>query len=119
MGRLRERRSRQHRSIGVDSKGTDWKTVGYWATLRAAAPLPTDDGEQLPRISHPAPFGIKYWEIGNELYGNGYYYGSCGWEADMHVPYPVNGDHLHGSQEQPGAVAGGLRHGREGVRGRR
>src|ERR1039458_9897078 len=29
--------------IGKDSKGNDWKTVGYWATLRASAPLATDD----------------------------------------------------------------------------
>ena len=105
-------------SIGADSKGTNWQTVAYWANLRAAAPLATDDGLNKFRISHPAPFGIKYWEVGNELYGNGWYYGSCGWEADMHVPYPRVGD-LHRPQEQPGAVAGGVRHGGEGVRGRR
>ncbi|MGD0614588.1 MAG: putative Ig domain-containing protein [Verrucomicrobiota bacterium] len=28
-------------------------------------------------------YGIKYWEIGNEIYGNGYYNGS-GWECDLH-----------------------------------
>jgi hypothetical protein len=78
-------------SIGADSKGTDWKTVAFWAGLRAAAPLATDDGYNKFRINHPAPFGIKYWEVGNELYGNGWYYGSCGWEADMHVPYPASG----------------------------
>jgi hypothetical protein len=78
-------------SIGADSKGTNWQTVAYWANLRAAAPLATDDGLNMFRISHPAPFGIKYWEVGNELYGNGWYYGSCGWEADMHVPYPASG----------------------------
>ena len=78
-------------SIGADSKGTNWQTVAYWANLRAAAPLATDDGLNKFRISHPAPFGIKYWEVGNELYGNGWYYGGCGWEADMHVPYPASG----------------------------
>jgi hypothetical protein len=78
-------------SIGADSKGTDWKTVGYWASLRAAAPLAVDDGYNMFRISHAAAFGIKYWEVGNELYGNGWYYGGCGWEADMHVPYPASG----------------------------
>jgi hypothetical protein len=75
-------------AIGADSKGNDWKTVGYWATLRAAASLPTDDGFNKFRINHAAPFAIQYWEIGNELYGNGYYYGACGWEADMHAAYP-------------------------------
>jgi hypothetical protein len=77
-------------SIGTDSKGTDWKTVGFWATLRGAVKMPTDDGYNKFRIGHAAPFAIKYWEIGNELYGNGYYYGACGWEADMHVAYPPN-----------------------------
>ncbi|HMF41835.1 MAG TPA: hypothetical protein VKQ32_14255, partial [Polyangia bacterium] len=77
-------------SIGADSKGNDWKTVGFWAGLRAAATtMPTDDGYNKFRINHAAPFNIKYFEIGNELYGNGYYYGGCGWEADMHVAYPA------------------------------
>jgi hypothetical protein len=29
--------------------------------------------------------GIKYWEIGNEQYGNGYY-NTNGWEEDLHYP---------------------------------
>jgi len=33
--------------------------------------------------------GIKYWEIGNEVGGNGYYGGS-GWEYDLHYPYNGN-----------------------------
>ena len=74
--------------IGLDDTGHDWKTVGYWATLRGAGKMPTDDGNNFLRISHPAPIGIKYWEIGNETYGNGYYHGNCGWEADLRVPYP-------------------------------
>jgi hypothetical protein len=76
--------------IGVDDTGHDWKTVGFWASLRAAGKIPTDDGNNFLRISHPAPVGVKYWEIGNETYGNGYYYGGCGWEADKRVPYPDN-----------------------------
>jgi hypothetical protein len=93
-------------SIGPDSKGNDWKTVGYWASLRAAAPLAVDDGYNMFRISHAAPFGIKYWEVGNELYGNGWYYGSCGWEADMHVPYPASGtctDRMNNAALSPAA----------------
>jgi alpha-L-arabinofuranosidase len=42
-------------AIGVDDNGFDWRTVGYWARRRA------ENG-------HPAPYGIKYWEIGNEIY---------------------------------------------------
>jgi hypothetical protein len=77
--------------IGPDNSvpPVDFMTVGYWAGLRAAQPLATDDGRNFLRINHPAPAGIKLWEIGNELYGNGYYpmYGAIGWEADYHVLY--------------------------------
>lgn len=59
--------------IGKDSKGNDWKTVGFWAGLRAASPLPTDDGYNLLRISHAPPLGIQLWTIGNEPWNNGYY----------------------------------------------
>jgi len=74
--------------IGKDSAGNDWQTVGYWASLRAAAPLPADDGRNFLRISHPAPFQILYWEIGNEVFGNGYYEKDGeGYTEDLHAPY--------------------------------
>jgi hypothetical protein len=70
-------------SLGVDAKGTYWQTAGYWASLRAAAPLGTDDGKNFLRISRTAPLGFKDWEVGNECYG--------GWETDSntvaHDPY--------------------------------
>ena len=88
--------------IGLDDTGRDWKTVGYWATLRGAGKMPTDDGNNFLRISHPTPIGIKYWEIGNETYGNGYYHGNCGWEADLRVPYPPNmGTMCMGRKDNP------------------
>jgi hypothetical protein len=77
-------------TIGVDADRVDWRTVGYWAGLRAAAPLATDDGRNFLRINRQSPVGIRYWEIGNELYGNGYYNGSsgsAGWEPDFHAAY--------------------------------
>jgi alpha-L-arabinofuranosidase len=43
------------RTLGVDDEGNDWHTVGYWAGRRAA-------------MGHPAPYGVKYWEVGNEMY---------------------------------------------------
>ena len=64
-------------SLGVDSKGTDWKTAGYWSALRAAAPLATDDGLNFLRLGHPTPFALKCWEVGNECYGS--------WETDQHA----------------------------------
>jgi len=41
-------------AIGVDELGTDWRTVGYWAKQRAAN-------------GHSAPYGVPYWELGNEV----------------------------------------------------
>lgn len=63
-------------SIGVDAKGRNWQTAGYWAGLRAASPLAVNDGYNFLRIAHPAPFAFRYWEVGNENYGN--------WENDKH-----------------------------------
>lgn len=77
------------KTIGKDSTGHDWKTVGYWAGIRASAPLPTDDGFNFLRISHPQPFKFKMWEIGNEVFSNGFYSkdGKNMSEEDLHAPY--------------------------------
>jgi alpha-L-arabinofuranosidase len=61
------------------------QTVGYWASLRAASPLGTNDGLNFLRINHAAPFSkITDWEIGNEQYGN--------WEIDNHSPTGIGGN---------------------------
>jgi hypothetical protein len=44
------------RVIPTDRNGREWQTVGHWARLRAER-------------GHPEPAGIRYWEIGNEVYG--------------------------------------------------
>jgi hypothetical protein len=62
----------------------NWQTVGYWASLRAATPLASDDGLNFLRlngnnvttIDHPGAFNFTNWEIGNEVYGS--------WEMDEH-----------------------------------
>lgn len=60
--------------IGVDAKGYNWLTTGTWALLRATAPVATNDGMNFLRVNRLAPYGFKYWEIGNECYGP--------WESD-------------------------------------
>jgi len=60
--------------LGTDQFGRNWQTVGYWASLRAAGPLGSDDGKNFLRIARAAPLGCKNWEIGNECYGT--------WETD-------------------------------------
>ncbi|RSL19413.1 putative Ig domain-containing protein [Edaphobacter aggregans] len=72
--------------IGIDAAGFDWKTVGYWASLRAATPIATDDGYNFLRIGQSAALGIKYWELGNEIFYNGYN-ANQNTETDLHAPY--------------------------------
>lgn len=55
----------------------DWKGANYWASLRASTPLAQDDGLNFLRIGHAAPFGFRYYEVGNEQYDS--------WETDMHA----------------------------------
>ena len=64
-------------SLGMDTRDFNWQTAGYWASLRAAAKLGTDDGKNFLRLSRSAPLGFKYWEIGNEEYGS--------WETDSNI----------------------------------
>jgi len=72
--------------IGLDSAGFNWQTVGYWASLRASSPLGVDDGYNFLRIGHPASLAIKYWEVGNEMYYNGWNTNHNA-ETDLHSPY--------------------------------
>jgi autotransporter-associated beta strand protein len=82
-------------SLGVDAAGVNWYTAGYWAKLRASTASQyqtwaTAAGSYMPAsaflaINHPAAEGIKYWEIGNEIGGNGYF--GAQWEYDLHAPY--------------------------------
>jgi hypothetical protein len=75
--------------LGLDSIGNDWKTAGYWAMIRAASPLGTDDGYNFLRINRKTPVGIKFWEIGNETFGTGYYTTDYdGYSVNYAVPYP-------------------------------
>lgn len=76
-------------TLGTDSQGNNWQTAGYWAMMRAASPLGTDDGYNFLRLGRKLPVGIKYWEIGNETFGTGYYSaGSDGYSVNYAVPYP-------------------------------
>jgi autotransporter-associated beta strand protein len=85
--------------LGVDQQGNDWKTAGYWAKLRtstvseytswATADGVYDYNNRFLAINRDDPIGITYWEIGNEIGGNGYW--GPQWEIDYHAPYN-NGD---------------------------
>ena len=99
-------------TLGTDSQGNDWKTAGYWARLRAAAPLGTDDGYNFLRLSRKTPLGIQYWEIGNENFGTGYYDagGNNGYCLNYAVPYPYTTYPRYGNTNlSPAAYGRGVR----------
>jgi hypothetical protein len=77
-------------AIGKDSTGIDWKTVGYWAAMRSSDPLTADDGYNFLRIAHLKPLNVRLWEIGNEVYNNGWFGADHATETDLHAPYPAN-----------------------------
>lgn len=65
-------------TLGTDSNGTDWRTVGYWARLRTLTAAQNPDNQfDFLAMGRSAPLGIKNWEIGNENYGT--------WETDNNV----------------------------------
>lgn len=72
------------------SLGVNWHTVGYWAALRSQAPLATDDGLNFLRINHPRPFAFHLWQIGDEVYNNGYYGDNHTGDPDLHAPAPAS-----------------------------
>ena len=60
-------------------------TVNYGSNLNnngGAAPSEAASWVQYANVTNN--FGIVYWEIGNEIYGNGYYSTSLDWEYDLH-----------------------------------
>jgi Glycosyl hydrolase family 30 beta sandwich domain len=84
-------------SLGIDAEGNDWKTAGYWAKLRASTSAEYsswastagvyDSRNAFLAIDRDQPVGVKYWEIGNETFGAGYYGGGTGYALNYAVPY--------------------------------
>jgi hypothetical protein len=85
-------------TIGLDALSNNWLTVGFWAKLRSSTQAQyqswaTSNGVynstyNFLAINRSTPVGIKYWEIGNEPYGTGYYGGGNGYAENYAVPYP-------------------------------
>jgi alpha-N-arabinofuranosidase len=64
--------------IGTDATGYNWQDAGTWASLRNSTALAANDGMNFLRLGRSAPWGLKYWEIGNECYG-------ANWETDINA----------------------------------
>jgi hypothetical protein len=61
-------------------------TTNYGSNTTATGPaLPSEAAAWVQYSNVTNNYGIVYWEIGNEVYGNGYYSGSLNWEEDLHV----------------------------------
>jgi len=73
------------RAIPKGKDGEDWHTIGFWATVRGQAPLANDDGLNFLRIEHPKPFGVRLWQIGDQVYNNGYYGSNHTGTTDLHA----------------------------------
>ena len=79
------------RPIGVDRFGHDWGTIGEWAARRNA--------NQVALGRTPHPYSVRYWEVGNELYGDWEY----AWTHDP-VRYALGGTEPH--ENEPVGRAG-------------
>lgn len=61
-------------------------TVNYGSNNGATGPaLPSEAASWVQYANVTNNYGIVYWEIGNEVYGNGYYGSNLDWEEDLHV----------------------------------
>ncbi|MBW4028788.1 MAG: hypothetical protein HIU93_15575 [Acidobacteria bacterium] len=87
--------------IGKGADGTDWHTVGYWAAMRSAAPLAQDDGYNFLRIGQQKPLNLKLWQIGDQLYNNGFYGATHASEPDLHGSIPTSARDLGRLNKNP------------------
>jgi hypothetical protein len=83
---------------GYDAPNTDF--ADFMATAQAAGAQPiitTNYGTGTPALAAAwvqdadvtNNYGIQYWEVGNEVYGNGTY--GANWETDSHCETSLNG----------------------------
>jgi len=63
------------------------KRVGAQPILTAnyGSGTPQEAADWVKYANVDKSYGVKYWEIGNEVYGNGHYGDGKGWETDTHA----------------------------------
>ncbi|WP_031073980.1 LPXTG cell wall anchor domain-containing protein [Streptomyces sp. NRRL WC-3742] len=63
------------------------KTVGAQPIITAnyGSGTPQEAADWVKYANVDKGYGVKYWEIGNEVYGNGHYGDGKGWELDKHA----------------------------------
>jgi len=61
-------------------------TVNYGSAAKGKKPgTPAEAAAWVRHANRVRKYGVKYWEIGNEIYGNGYY--GAQWETDFHTDH--------------------------------
>lgn len=79
------------------AKATPLITVNYGSNLDGSGPAePSEAADWVKYANVTQKWQVKYWEIGNEIYGNGFYNGNA-WEVDRHIPESVKGDARKGN----------------------
>jgi alpha-L-arabinofuranosidase len=83
--------------------GTPVITVNYGSNVTNSGPaLPSEAASWVQYANVTNNYGIVYWEIGNETYGNGYY-NSWDWEYDLHDLDQTAADRVGNSALSPTA----------------
>jgi hypothetical protein len=78
-------------------------TVNYGSNQANNGPAPPSEAASWVQYANVTNnYGIVYWEIGNETYGNGYYSG-WDWEYDLHVLDQTAADRVGNSALSPTA----------------
>ncbi|NYF77830.1 hypothetical protein [Granulicella arctica] len=78
-------------------------TVNYGSNAAYNGPAPTSEAAAWVQYANVTnSYGIVYWEIGNETYGNGYYSG-WDWETDLHDTDQTAADRVGNSALSPTA----------------
>ncbi|HEX5323441.1 MAG TPA: hypothetical protein VFW40_06615, partial [Capsulimonadaceae bacterium] len=71
------------------SQATPLITVNYGSNIDGTGGGDPSEAARWVRYANVTKkWKVKYWEIGNEIYGNGEY--GATWEQDNHAPYPAN-----------------------------
>jgi alpha-L-arabinofuranosidase len=69
-----------------NSHATPLITVNYGSNQGGTGGAePSEAADWVRYANKEKHYGVKYWEIGNEIYGNGFYNGQP-WEIDFHAP---------------------------------
>ncbi|GAA1941442.1 cellulose-binding protein [Kitasatospora viridis] len=70
-----------------DSFMANAKSIGAQPIITAnyGSGTPQEAADWVKYANVTKGYGVKYWEIGNEVYGNGHYQNGNGWEYDTHA----------------------------------